>query len=400
LFENTFKVEDSSVAEKVFLCEEHRNLAREFAAASLVLLKNENILPLDKSVKNKTAVIGPYVEELNLHGSWSFPTQSEKTVTVKQGILNKISEAVWFSKGCYLMDKGCPDRFENVEEYDEEQAMKWIEEAEGLAEKTDQVVLCLGEAKEQSGESASRTKLSVPNVQMNLLRRIHRKNENIITVLFTGRPLDVSEITELSRAVLVVWRPGTEGGNAIADVLYGDYVPQGKLTMSFPRSNAQLPIYYNRFNTGRPNNEYGTKIVYCNGYIDENRYPLYPFGYGLSYTTFEYSPIILSSHKMTKQQSITASVMIKNTGTMTATETVQMYLRDINGSVVRPVKSLKAFKKVTLKPNEYKKVEFEITEEMLRFYNIDMEYQSEAGDFEVYIGTDSETKNKTEFEYC
>lgn len=400
LFENPFKVEDSSVAEKVILCEEHRKLAREFAAASFVLLKNENILPLDKSVKNKTAVIGPYVEELNLHGSWSFPTQSEKTVTVKQGILNKISEAVWFSKGCYLMDKGCPDRFENVEEYDEEQAMKWIEEAEGLAEKTDQVVLCLGEAKEQSGESASRTKLSVPNVQMNLLRRIHRKNENIITVLFTGRPLDVSEITELSRAVLVVWRPGTEGGNAIADVLYGDYVPQGKLTMSFPRSNAQLPIYYNRFNTGRPNNEYGTKIVYCNGYIDENRYPLYPFGYGLSYTTFEYSPIILSSHKMTKQQSITASVMIKNTGTMTATETVQMYLRDINGSVVRPVKSLKAFKKVILKPNEYKKVEFEITEEMLRFYNIDMEYQSEAGDFEVYIGTDSETKNKTEFEYC
>lgn len=400
LFENTLKVMDSSEADKVILCEEHRKLAREFAAASFVLLKNENILPLDKKAEKETAVIGPYVEELNLHGSWSFPVQNEKTVTVKQGILNKISEHVRFSKGCYLMDQGCPDRFEKVEDYDEIQAREWLEEAKMLAEKSDQVILCLGEAKEQSGESASRTKLSIPEVQMNLLRTIHKKNENIVTVLFTGRPLEIQEIAELSRAVLVVWRPGTEGGNAIADILYGDSVPQGKLTMSFPRSTAQLPIYYNRFNTGRPNNETGTKIVYCNGYIDENRYPLYPFGYGLSYTTFEYSAITLSSHRMTGQKSIKASVMVKNIGSMAATETVQLYLRDVYGSVVRPMKSLKAFKKVTLQPNESKEIVFEITEEMLRFYNADMEYQSEAGSFEVYIGTDSETKNKAEFEYC
>jgi len=194
----------------------------------------------------------------------------------------------------------------------------------------------------------------------------------------------------------MVWMPGTEGGNAIADVLYGDRMPEGKLSMCLPKSVGQVPVFYNKFRTGRPNEE-GIRVGFIHGYIDESIYPLYPFGYGLTYTNFEYSPVKLDKETMTKEECLTASVTITNTGAREATETVQLYLWDVTGSVVRPEKMLKGFRKVTVKPGETKEVSFAITEEMLRFYNIDMEFVSEPGRFVVYIGGDSSTKNRAEF---
>jgi len=201
---------------------------------------------------------------------------------------------------------------------------------------------------------------------------------------------------EISRAVLMVWMPGTEGGNAIADVLYGDVMPEGKLSMCLPRSVGQVPIFYNKFRTGRPNEE-GTRVGFIHGYIDESIYPLYPFGFGLTYTTFEYSEVKLSKNIMTKEEFVTATVLVTNVGTSAAVETVQLYLCDVAGSVVRPEKMLKGFEKVFLNPGESKEVSFKITEKMLRFYNIDMEFVSEPGKFYVYIGTDSSTKNSAVF---
>ena len=221
-------------------------------------------------------------------------------------------------------------------------------------------------------------------------------NANVVTVVCSGRPVIINEVVELSKAVLMVWMPGTEGGNAVADVLYGDVMPEGKLSMCLPRSVGQVPIFYNKFRTGRPNEE-GTRVGYIHGYIDESIYPLFPFGYGLTYTEFAYTDVKLNRTTMTKEDTLTATVTVANIGSREAVETVQLYLTDVKGSVVRPIKMLKGFRKVSLKPGESKEVSFEIKEEMLRFYNIDMEFTSEPGEFMAWIGTDSDTKNGASF---
>ena len=244
----------------------------------------------------------------------------------------------------------------------------------------------------QSGEAASRADISLPECQMELFRKVRAVNQNVAVVLFTGRPLDIREISRYAASVLVVWMPGTEGGNAIADVLYGDVSPSGKLAMSFPYCVGQVPVFYGQFATGRPYKE-GTDEKYVSRYLDIPNKPLYAFGYGLSYTEFQIGKVCLSASHMNREGVILASVQVKNIGGMKGKEVVQLYIQDVCASVVRPVRELKGVKKIELFPGEEKTVSFEIREEMLRFHNVDMNYLSEPGEFKIFIGNSSETEN-------
>lgn len=409
LFENPYKDGDEEKEKLITLCEEFRTKAKEVAAGSFVLVQNkEEILPLAK--KEKIAVIGPYAMSHDLHGSWSFPNNPELQISVEQGVKELLgSDAdVTFCQGSYCMDPEEQTKYgvkeertgarceENEAFYAKEEA--WLEEAVSAAAKADKVVMCLGEHNLHTGEGASKVDIRLSDCQMTLLRKVQEVNKNIVTLIFTGRPLELREVEKYSKAVMVVWLPGTEGGSAIAEVLYGAMRPQGRLPMSFPVSVGQEPIYYNHFMTGRPNDT-GRRVGYISGYIDETCKPLHPFGYGLTYGKVTYSKVTLSSEKMTSTASLTASVTVTNEGVHPATETVQLYLRDVTGSVIRPVRALKGVKKVDLMPGESKEVAFEITEPMLRFYDINMNYVSEAGEEIAYIGSDAETENGASFTF-
>ena len=395
LFENPHKDGSVEKEQEVLLCREHRSLARKLAAKSFVLLKNEEILPLAKEAEGTVALIGPYADTVDMYGAWSFPKKPKLGITVRQGMKTKGAKLL-VSNGCFMQDEDKQAKVGQKDVYTAEELETLMTEAVESAKSAETVVLCLGEHREYTGEGGSRADITLPKHQMELLHRVAEVNKNIVTVVFSGRPLAISEVVEASRAVLMVWMPGTEGGNAIADVLYGDVMPEGKLSMCLPRSVGQVPIFYNKFRTGRPNEE-GTRVGFIHGYIDESIYPLYPFGYGLTYTSFSYSEVKLNRESMTKEETLTASVTVTNTGSREAIETVQMYVTDVKGSVVRPVKILKGFQKICLQPGESKEVSFVITEEMLRFYNIDMEYVSEPGEFYIYLGSDSDTKNKAVF---
>lgn len=264
----------------------------------------------------------------------------------------------------------------------------------------DKVVLTLGEHRDFSGEGASRADITLPSCQLELFHKICEVNPNVCVVLFNGRPLDIREINQKAKAILEAWLPGTEGGNALAAILYGDASPSGRLSMSFPYCVGQVPVHYNHMSTGRPfAGDYRT-TRYNSKYLDIPNEPLYPFGYGLTYTAFEYSDISLDSDILHKGDSICASVRVTNTGERPGTETVQMYLHDVSASVTRPVRELKGFCKVFLEPDESRVVAFPITEDMLRFYNITMDYVSEPSQFEVFIGSDSTTSRKAVFSLC
>lgn len=397
LFENPYKDGNEQCERMTLLCEDHRRTARKIAASTFVLLKNEGILPLVKESDEKIVWIGPYVDNAHIFGSWSYPSTLEGIVTIHQGAIEKKNSATMhFVKGCPMLDRGMKCRTGESENYSQDLLEMMYQEAVDQATSADKVILCIGEHSGQSGEAGSRIQLTIPDVQMELLRRVYQVNSNIVTVLFSGRPLVLTEVERYSKAILVVWMPGTEGGNAIADVLFGDKMPQGKLSMSFPRSTGQVPIYYNHFMTGRPNKATGNSL-FCNGYIDESCWPLYPFGFGLSYTDFSYSDIELSSNILSDKSTIMATVIVTNVGCREGTETVQMYLRDISGSVVRPVKMLKGFQKVSLKSGESRPIKFSIDEKMLRFYDINMNYVSEPGKFQVFIGGDSQSTKMSEF---
>lgn len=385
LFENPYKDADPEEEKSVVLSRFHRTLARKMAAESFVLLKNDGILPL-KETKGKIAVIGPHGSNHEIFGAWSILGRAEDTVSLEEGIRNRGCLHAAFARGCQLTDDEC-----GMENED-----KLLEEAAALAKEAGLVVLALGEHRMQSGEAASRGDITIPECQKRLFERVCQVNRNVVVVLFTGRPLDIREISEKAAAVLVVWMPGTEGGNAVADVLFGDVNPSGKLAMSFPYSTGQIPVYYGQFRTGRPMAE-GTDIKYVSRYLDIPNAPLYPFGYGLSYTKFEIGPVQLTASKMKRNESLNASVVVKNTGTVKGQEVVQLYLQDVKGSVARPLRELKGFQKVELEPGEEKTAVFEIKEEMLRFHNIDMEYVSEPGEFRVYLDNSSETDNGAVF---
>jgi beta-glucosidase len=401
LFEDPYRNASVELEKEILLSEKHRQLARKVVGESIVLLKNEGTLPLKKNNQN-VAFIGPYIDNTSLSGLWAIHSDKDTVVTIKKAVLEKIEEAeVSFAKGCEILD---PDTLiggfggDPVRGVDDPIAAKAdLDEAVKLAKASDVVVLALGEHFVQSGEGGSRAEITLPKIQLDLFRKIYAVNQNIVVVLFSGRPLDIREINEKARSIVVAWFPGTEGGNGVADVLFNDVNPSGKLSMSFPFSVGQIPAHYNVFNTGRPyTGQVGNR--FASRYQDIPNDALYPFGYGLSYSTFEYSGLSLDKDRLTLEQGILASVTVTNTGPYAGKETVQLYIQDLVGSVVRPVKELKGIQKVYLEPGESQTITFEIKEEMLRFFTAKRKFDSEKGTFRVYIGGDSRTQLFKEFE--
>ena len=400
LFENPYKDADEAKEKTVIRSEKHRALAKKAAAESFVLLKNEEkILPLKKN--SRIAFIGPYVKSRNLFGSWSFIAETKDVETLEEALKKVgIEENMTFSRGSSVLGTAFKlQGFEESEKEDltEEEELAMLEEAVKAAKEAEIVVLAVGEDRLQSGEAASRGMLDLPEVQKRLFDAVTAVNENVVTVLFSGRPLDLREVSAKSKALLEVWMPGTEGAAAIVEVLFGEQTPQGKLPMSFPYCVGQVPVHYNAYSTGRPVTSKNAGERFHSRYIDIPNQPLYSFGYGLSYTDFEISGITLDREEMKASETIHASVTVKNTGDREGTETLQLYLHDKAASVVRPVKELKGFQKIMLQPGEEKKVTFAITEEMLRFLTEDGVWASEPGAFDIYIGGASNTENQAVF---
>ncbi len=396
LFENPYKDLNPEEYSRYNLCSSHRELARKAAADSMVLLKNEGILPLKKSGL-RIALVGPYAEELHLYGAWSLLGEDKDTVSLRVGMECAGSEnKLYCIKGVNLI----PDQeflygFKGLVTERNPVTSDSFEEAVKAASEADLVIIALGEHAYHSGEGGSKADLRLPKQQRELFEAVSRVNRNCISIIFSGRPLDLRDISEGSKALLQAWFPGSEGGNAIADLLYGKVQPSARLAMTFPYCTGQVPVHYDHFNTGRPFNG-DHKNRFQSKYLDIPNEPLYPFGYGLGYTEFGYSEVRLSDTLMKKQDTVTASVVVKNMGEHAGTETVQLYLQDQKASVVRPIRELKGFQRVYLEPGEFVEIMFEINEEMLRFYNHNMEYTSEQGAFTIFIGENATTNNQAE----
>ncbi|PYZ92689.1 beta-glucosidase BglX [Salipaludibacillus keqinensis] len=372
LFEDPYRSATKERETETVFSERHRELAREQAAKSCVLLKNENILPLKKT--EKLAVIGPFANSKDILGPWSWKGKVENAVSLIEGMKN------YFSTENLNVAEGC-----GIEAGTDEE----MNEAVAVAKESDIVVLALGESSDMSGEAGSLADIRLPDVQRQLVKRIKEVNKKIVVVLFNGRPLDLDGMIDEVDAILEAWYPGTEGGAAIAELLVGKRRPSGRLTMSFPYSVGQIPVYYNSFNTGRPKGAPNAQERYVSQYLDIPNEPLYPFGYGLSYTSFQYHEAILSSQSLTSEGSITLSVKVENTGDVTGEEVVQMYIRDVAGEVVRPLKELKGFEKIALEPGEARTVEFSIEEKDLRYHHSDLIHRSDEGEFIAYVGPNS-----------
>lgn len=392
LFKDPYRFCRPEDVKKLIFCDEHRDAARRIAAESFVLLKNENsVLPLQK--KGTVAVIGPLADtKANMAGTWSVAAKLDKCVSVMDGLKECVGDKVnlLFAKGSNLIgDKEYEDRatmFGRTIPRDARSDEQLLSEALATAAKADVVVAVLGEASEMSGESSSRSDIGIPDVQKKLLKMLTTTGKPIVLVLFNGRPLTLGWENENIDAILDVWFGGSETGLAIADVLFGDMNPCGKLTMSFPKNVGQIPIYYAHKNTGRPLEEGKWFQKFRSNYLDIDNDPLYPFGYGLSYTSFEYGNITLTSPEMEADGTVTASVVVTNTGSRKGKEIVQMYIQDIIASSTRPVRELKGFKKIELNAGESCTVEFPINAELLSFYNHDLEMVAEPGEFKIYIG--------------
>ena len=381
----------------------HRAEAREVARQSLVLLKNRlETLPLKKDAT--VAVVGPLADsQRDVMGSWSAAGVAGQSVTVLSGIKNVMAGQgkVIYAKGANATnDKGIVDflnLYEEAVKIDPRSPQTMIDEAVNAAKQSDVVVAVVGEAQGMAHEASSRTELSIPKSQQDLIAALKATGKPLVLVLMNGRPLTLVKEDQQADAILETWFAGTEGGNAIADVLFGDYNPSGKLPMSFPRSVGQIPQYYSHLNTGRPYNA-DKPNKYTSRYFDEANGPLYPFGYGLSYTTFTVSDVKMSAPSMKANGSVTASVQVTNSGKREGATVIQMYLQDVTASMSRPVKQLKGFEKVTLKPGETQTVSFPIDESQLKFWNQQMKYAAEPGKFNVFIGVDSARVKQGEFE--
>ncbi len=399
LFEDPYRgLEGQSGIREIFT-EENRAKARKAAGDSMVLLENqEGFLPLKK--QEKVAFIGPYAEDKHILGAWSFFGDIEQAVTCRQGIEEKGARAV-FEKGCGMVNPGQTlygFRYNMTGTESREETEALIEKAAKTAAECDKVVLLIGEAPIQTGEGASRGDITIPEVQKKLLDAVTKANKNTGAVVFAGRPLDLREVREKTKAILYAWMPGTEGGHAVADILYGDVEPQGRLSMSLPWSVGQVPVFYGELSTGR-HIEDGEWVEnrFLSRYSDMPNQPLYPFGYGLGYTEFSYSEVKLDKEEICMGESLQVSITVKNTGRRRGTETVQLYVTDKVGSVARPMRQLKGFTKLTLEPGESKDAVFTLTSEDLKFYTRSMEYKAEPGDFIVWAGADSRTKNGKQF---
>ncbi|WP_321343583.1 beta-glucosidase BglX [uncultured Draconibacterium sp.] len=397
LFDNPYNYLDESRAAKEVLAPEHLAAAREIAAHSMVLLKNENqTLPLKK--EGKIAIVGPLATtKADLLGAWVMVREESVISSVVEGIKNVGGETVEVvtAKGANITDdpylkQGLVSPYAaymgvKMEE-ETRTAQEMIDEALEVSSDADVIVAVLGESAAMTGEASSRADISIPESQRDLLKALLKTGKPVVLVLINGRPLIIQWESENVPAILEAWAPGSAGGNAIADVLFGDYNPAGKLTMTFPRSVGQIPVYYNALNTGRP---FDAANKFTSKYLDLPNDPLYPFGYGLSYTTFSYSDISLNKTAAKGDDKLLATVTLTNTGDKAGEEVVQLYIGDPVASISRPVKELKNFKKVMLQPGEKKEVIFEVTTEDLKFYNSDLNYDWEAGEFNLFIGTSS-----------
>ena len=386
LFEDPYRGIDMEAGPVI--TEESRKLARETVAASLVLLENnDKALPLRNE---KIVFIGPYADTKKLQSSWAFSGEDENTVTIWEAAKEAYDpESIKVATGCTMLDQDTVTArgIRHVDNWQEEND-KFLAEAVQVAEWADTVILCLGEDFTQSGEAASKVNLKLPAVQLKLLNEIKKTGKRIVTLCFTGRPLELSEMRELSDALMICWLPGTEGGHGVLDVLTGKVSPSGRLPVSFPYTVGQEPLHYDMYPTGRPKPESGPS-AFTSRYLDCENGALYPFGYGLSYTSFEYINPKLSAQKMSASETVTASVIVRNTGDIKGNVTVQLYIRDVTGSRVRPIRELAGFKKLAIDPGAEKEVSFVIDEEMLRFWTAKEKWESEAGKFLVFIGNNS-----------
>ncbi|KQT66839.1 MULTISPECIES: beta-glucosidase BglX [unclassified Pseudomonas] len=384
----------------------HRAEAREVARRSLVLLKNQNeTLPLKKDAK--IALVGPLAKApIDMMGSWAAAGRPAQSVTLFDGMNSVIGDKanLIYARGANITgDKKVLDylnflNFDAPEVVDDPRpANVLIDEAVKAAKDADVIVAAVGESRGMSHESSSRTDLNIPETQRELIRALKATGKPLVLVLMNGRPLTILEENQSADAILETWFSGTEGGNAIADVLFGDYNPSGKLPVTFPRSVGQIPTYYNHLSIGRPFTP-GKPGNYTSQYFDDTTGPLFPFGYGLSYTTFALSDMALSSTTLNASGKLDASVMVKNTGKRDGETVVQLYIQDVTGSMIRPVKELKNFQKIMLKAGEQKVVHFTITEEDLKFYNAQLKYAAEPGKFNVQIGLDSQAVTQQSFE--
>ncbi len=373
LFENPYHGADEEAEGKLYLCAAHRETARRAAEETAVLLKNDGILPFRKDVK-RIALIGPFAEETRLNGFWSRPGAERYTVTLPEGIRVLLPDAE------LITEKGCGAEFGDTDR-------SGIRKAAEAAARADAVILALGEPENYSGEGRSRAELDLPGPQAELAQKVLEANPNTAVLLFNGRPLVLAGLAEKAPAILEMWYPGTEAGNAAARLLWGEANPCGKLSAGMPRSVGQYPMPYNRMNTGRPKPPPDSRAVpFTSCYLDMPNLPLYSFGYGLSYTTFEYEKLTLNRNTITKEETIKVTVTVRNSGKVPGKEAVQLYLRDRAASVVRPVQQLIDYRKVFLNPGETADVAFIVREEQLRFYDMNGRQVSEPGEFEISTG--------------
>lgn len=403
LFKDPYKYCDVKRRKKDIFTKEHRAAARRIASESFVLLKNDNqILPLER--KGTIAVIGPLANtRANMPGTWSVAAVSSKYPTLVEGLKEVAGKNVEIltAKGCNLMSDAEYEKratmFGRSLNRDNRTDKEMLDEALEIAKKADVIVAALGESSEMSGESSSRSELEMTDTQRALLKELLQTGKPVVLTLFTGRPLVLTWEEENVPSILNVWFGGSEAAYAIGDVLFGDVNPGGKLTMTFPQNVGQIPLYYAHKNTGRPLKEGRWFEKFRSNYLDVSNDPLYPFGYGLSYTSFSYSDVKLDKTSMNINGEITATVTVTNTGKYDGSEVVQLYLRDLVGSVTRPVKELKGFEKIFLKAGESKEVSFKINSELLKFYNYNLDYVCEPGDFDVMIGGNSRDVKKATF---
>lgn len=402
LFDDPYRYCDVSRKNEIFT-EENRTFARKVAAESCVLLKNDkNLLPLKKT--STIALIGPLADaKENMVGTWAVATDFTKAISVREGLRNVLGDkaTIRYAKGANLTEDAALEEratmFGKILHRDERSAKALKDEALNIAKKADVIVAVMGESAEMSGEASSRSDIGIPQTQQDLLRELLATGKPVVLVLFTGRPLTLPWENKHVPAILNVWFGGTEAGNAIADVLFGDVNPSGKLTATFPQNVGQVPMYYAHKTTGRPLDEGAWFTKFRSNYLDVSNEPVYPFGYGLSYTTFSYGKVTLDKTSMTSADSIRVTCDVSNTGTREGKEIVQLYIQDVVGSVTRPVRELKGFEKIMLQAGERKTVSFTISVNDLSFYKNDLSYGAEPGDFKAFVGGNSQTKNEASF---
>ena len=393
LFDDPYRYLDPKRRSRDIFTDAHRKVARQLAPETFVLLKNNSLLPLKK--EGKIALIGPLANDRkNVSGTWTVAYTPERYATIKESMERALKgkAQLLYAQGCNLMRDAAQQRAaefgKNIDRVDDVKAKA---EALAVAKQADVIVCAMGECSEFSGESSSRATLELPDVQRELLEELCQLGKPVVLLNFSGRPTVLTWEQEHVDAIMNVWFAGSEMGDAVSDVLFGEVAPSGKLTVTMPRALGQVPIYYNHLNTGRPVEEGATSYrKYASNYIEVRNDPLYPFGYGLTYTTFNYSDITLNSKTMAADGSVEASVTVTNTGSREGDEVVQLYIRDLAASIARPVKELKGFQRIHLKAGESKQVSFTITRDQLSFYNQELKYVCEPGDFDVMIGSDSQ----------